>query len=291
MLFLIHLLGGFYCATKLSILKDDELVRLLLCVVLGWVFIVFYVFTYNTSSSGITGNTTSTKINDFVKNGNITNNNESNKHSSVVTKKNETIEQKSYEYSNEKVKTNNINASKSQNNNLFEGAVLNSIYASVAGVTYNGRQKYVQQCYTGQHLKVVRDVFNAYDNNAIALYANENQVGFVKKELAAQLSKKIDNGIKFDCIVENVTGGNNNYYGLNVKLYEIKNNKDNDIGKVYHNEASNSQKIQNNYHVSENYDDFDEEDEENLDEVWTARDFNEYYTGDRDNDNWEYPDN
>lgn len=42
MLFLIHLIGGFYCATKLFT-ETDALTNLIMSVFVGWLFIVIYL--------------------------------------------------------------------------------------------------------------------------------------------------------------------------------------------------------------------------------------------------------
>lgn len=291
MLFLIHLLGGFYCATKLEICEDSEMLRLVLCVMFGWVFIVYYVFTYKISTSSAISTVSSTSDTEnmsTVKENYYQKGNEIVKLLSVLTKINDTSKQKPANYTDEKDKDTYLN--QAQNKVALKVEHSNPIYSSVAGVTYNDRQKYVRQCYKGQRLKVVRDKNNAFDKNAIALYANGNQVGFIRKELAAQLSIKIDKGINFECIVENVTGGNDKYYGLNIKLNEVKNN-DNIIGKEYYNVSSNKKKVQRSFHFSDNYDDCNEDDETDQYEVWTSRDLNEYFTGDRDNEDWDFPDN
>lgn len=93
-----------------------------------------------------------------------------------------------------------------------------SFFTKVAGVTFENRQSYVRMCYQGQKLELVRDKYNAYDRNAIAVYAGNNQVGFISKELAADLAPRIDNGTVYECYVESVTGGGDKVYGLNIKL-------------------------------------------------------------------------
>lgn len=94
------------------------------------------------------------------------------------------------------------------------------IYSSVAGVTFNGRQYYVSKCYTGQQLRLVRDRFNSHDKNAIGVYAGANQIGFIKKELAATLAPIIDAGKELEAVVERVTGGGGYNYGVNIKITE-----------------------------------------------------------------------
>ena len=96
------------------------------------------------------------------------------------------------------------------NNNYF--------YSKVAGVTFENKQQYVRQCYIGQKLDLIRDRFNMYDRNAIAVYSGNHQVGFISKELAEKLAPKIDNGHTILCYVEDITGREYNNYGLNIKL-------------------------------------------------------------------------
>ncbi|MSS11744.1 hypothetical protein FYJ38_24365 [Clostridium sp. WB02_MRS01] len=96
-------------------------------------------------------------------------------------------------------------------------------YTKVVGVTFNNRQQYVKQCYNGQQLDLVRDKFNPYDKNAIAIYAGDNQVGFLSKELAQKLAPKMDVGTKFDCYVKSLTGGIDNNYGLNIRINNLCN--------------------------------------------------------------------
>lgn len=94
-------------------------------------------------------------------------------------------------------------------------------YTKVAGVTFENRQQYVKQCYAGQKLELIRDKFNVYDKNAVAVYAGEHQVGFLSKELAKSLASKMDSGRIYVCYVKTVTGGQaGNSYGLNIGISE-----------------------------------------------------------------------
>lgn len=96
------------------------------------------------------------------------------------------------------------------------------IYSKIAGVTMGAnRQLYASRCYKGQELELVRERTNPYDSNAIAIYAGNNQLGYIKRDLAETLAKEIDRGVTFKCTVEEVTGGADKNYGVNIKLSEI----------------------------------------------------------------------
>ena len=96
-----------------------------------------------------------------------------------------------------------------------------SFHTKIVGVTFEGRQGYIKECYEGQSLDLVRDKLNPYDSNAIAVYAGNYQVGFISKELASKLAPQIDMGKEFSCKVSSVTGGGDFPYGLNVQISEL----------------------------------------------------------------------
>lgn len=94
-------------------------------------------------------------------------------------------------------------------------------YTKIVGVTQEkNRQLYASRCVEGEELELVRERTNPYDSNAIAVYSGIHQVGYIKKEIAAQLAEKIDNGKRYRCYVEQVTGGNDWFYGVNIKIVE-----------------------------------------------------------------------
>jgi single-stranded-DNA-specific exonuclease len=63
----------------------------------------------------------------------------------------------------------------------------------VVGVTFAGRQGVIRQMQAGEPLMLRREPGNAYDRNAIRVERlNGVQVGYISKELAAELAKRID---------------------------------------------------------------------------------------------------
>ena len=97
----------------------------------------------------------------------------------------------------------------------------NEFYTKVVGVTQEkNRQLYASRCYVGQELELIRERTNPHDSNAIAVYAGNHQLGYIKKEIAAQLAGQIDCGRNFLCYVEHVTGGGDMFWGINIKIIE-----------------------------------------------------------------------
>lgn len=100
------------------------------------------------------------------------------------------------------------------------------IFTKAVGVTFDERQKHVKNCTVGQRLSLVREKDNEFDPNAIAIYSGNNQIGYVAKEIAAQLATKMDNGTEYECRVLKVTGGDGDKaFGLNIKIVETQDNE------------------------------------------------------------------
>ena len=59
----------------------------------------------------------------------------------------------------------------------------------VAGVTFEGRQRFVRRLTPTSVVQLEADPENPYDPNAIKVIADGNQIGFIPKELAATLKE------------------------------------------------------------------------------------------------------
>lgn len=96
-----------------------------------------------------------------------------------------------------------------------------AIKTKVVGVTIGDRQSSVKTCRSGEELQLQREPFNEVDKNAIAvLNKNGVKLGYLSKEIAPSLAKKMDNGLKLICKVIKVTGGGDLNYGLNISIYD-----------------------------------------------------------------------
>ncbi|MFW6026674.1 MAG: HIRAN domain-containing protein, partial [Candidatus Woesearchaeota archaeon] len=105
--------------------------------------------------------------------------------------------------------------SKGNNNGITK------LHTKVVGVTYENRQEYINLLSKNQILNLVRQPDNKYDKNAIAVFDNDTQIGFIKKELAKKLAPLIDKEEKFQCKVACVTGQNKSNLGVNILIEKI----------------------------------------------------------------------
>lgn len=95
------------------------------------------------------------------------------------------------------------------------------LYSKIAGITYDNRQIYARNCYIGQELKLIRDKFNKYDKNAVAVYENSRQLGFVPKDTAVTIAKLMDEGTVLKCYVEDINHGGYSTIGINIKITKV----------------------------------------------------------------------
>lgn len=94
------------------------------------------------------------------------------------------------------------------------------------GVTFSNddgtkRQDLLASLNAGDELKLVREKDNPFDNSAIAIFTKDDQqLGYLKKDLARDLAPNMDKGVKIKILVMDVTGGSDSAptRGLNIQL-------------------------------------------------------------------------
>lgn len=163
----------------------------------------------------------------------------------------------------------------------------NSFYTKVAGVSIGDRQHIIAGLKQGDELLLIRERDNKYDKNAIKICTLQGkQIGYIPAELAVNMAKKIDIGEQYTAKIEKITGGGELYYGVNLK---IRSTTDSGLiqNKRHSTPVQESAKTRQSTYVNKsNY-----YDDDGRYDTWTDRDYNEYYTGDPDNYDWDYPEN
>lgn len=85
---------------------------------------------------------------------------------------------------------------------------MSSHLVTMVGANFRSREAkaVTRHLYKGQALKLERDAENAYDPNAIQVVEPESGefIGFIPKELAAELAPLIDNGAATECSVAEI---------------------------------------------------------------------------------------
>jgi len=97
-------------------------------------------------------------------------------------------------------------------------------YSKIKGVTMvQIRQINIRELKSGQELHYIHEKDNAFDTNAIKLFADEQmtkELGYVSKELAPDLLEYMNkHDKKFTIVVSEVTGGTGDKsFGCNIKI-------------------------------------------------------------------------
>lgn len=85
-----------------------------------------------------------------------------------------------------------------------------TLYVRVAGVTYEGRQKYLKRLKGDEPVRIEPEPSNPYDPNAlavkIAMTDGVKHVGYVPRDLAKQIAPLLD-GENLMVVIDSVTGG------------------------------------------------------------------------------------
>ena len=89
-------------------------------------------------------------------------------------------------------------------------------FSKIMGVTFEGRQDIVAGMRPGRPLELRRDPGNAYDPNAIGVWYNQLQLGYLRREIAREIAPTIDAGARYVAEVTDVTGGGTRSFGVNI---------------------------------------------------------------------------
>lgn len=101
-----------------------------------------------------------------------------------------------------------------------------SFCTKIAGTTFDGRQGIILDLKNrgmlnyGQSLLLQREYNNKYDSNAVQVIHSQTKqiLGYIPKDTASDIARKMDNGTNFIAYVEAVTGGNSYNLGINIKV-------------------------------------------------------------------------
>lgn len=99
-----------------------------------------------------------------------------------------------------------------------------TLHTKVVGVTKKNEdgeniQKILGDLHDGDGLVLEREPDNRYDPNAIKVYAEGEHIGYIGKDLAKDLAKRMDSGAVVEASIDEITGGEDGlYYGCNISI-------------------------------------------------------------------------
>ncbi len=109
-----------------------------------------------------------------------------------------TLESKALESRVSKLEVNNI----SEYDMILTNIKKDGIIVGIKGLSFEDRLKNLEKLADGQSLFLKRDYLNKHDIDAIKIYSNTNELGFIPRELAKVLAPQMDFGLNFKAILE-----------------------------------------------------------------------------------------
>lgn len=113
-----------------------------------------------------------------------------------------------------------------EDNNYRDIIDQEQFYTKVVGVTFEERQKLIREIAVGESLELRREPSNPYDRNAIAVYYQEQLIGYLKASLARNLVIALDQGSKYQALVTQITGRDKDCLGVNICLRKSEKNNE-----------------------------------------------------------------
>lgn len=98
-------------------------------------------------------------------------------------------------------------------------------YSKIYGTSQRNRDGTSRQaairkhCYPSAPLDLIREPQNKHDSNAIAVFYDDSQLGYLSADVAWEYAQRIDNGtIKLSARIEDITGGTSDSKTLGVNI-------------------------------------------------------------------------
>ena len=98
------------------------------------------------------------------------------------------------------------------------------MHSKVVGVSFEGRQDIIANVVEGDSLILEREPSNAFDPNAIKVMWQGKCIGYISRDLARDLSDRMDKGFEYEVKVSETTGGNLDRpnRGVNIEIKVVK---------------------------------------------------------------------
>lgn len=98
--------------------------------------------------------------------------------------------------------------------------MIKNVKLKVVGVTFEGRQEIIKQLDKSDIITIRREPTNKFDTNAIAVWSEKGQVGYIGKDYATILSPMMDAGTQFEAIIAELDEYKGTHY-IHILINEI----------------------------------------------------------------------
>lgn len=111
-------------------------------------------------------------------------------------------------------------------------------FTKAVGVTFHNRQEVIKKISDGESVYLIREADNSHDPNAIGIYYNTEQIGYLNSRLARNLAQAMDRGVKYDSYVTQVTGRDKDTLGVNLCIRKREQETDSKSLRLTRNQLS-----------------------------------------------------
>lgn len=98
--------------------------------------------------------------------------------------------------------------------------MIKNVKLKVVGVTFEGRQEIIKQLNRDDIITIRREPINRFDTNAIAVWTEKGQIGYIGKDYASILAPMMDTGTQFEATIAELDEYKNTHY-VHILINEI----------------------------------------------------------------------
>ena len=98
--------------------------------------------------------------------------------------------------------------------------MIKNVKLKVVGVTFDGRQEVIKQLNGNDIITLRREPTNRFDTNAIAVWSEKGQVGYIGKDYSSILAPMMDAGTQLEATIATVDEYKGTHY-LHIMINEV----------------------------------------------------------------------
>ena len=100
---------------------------------------------------------------------------------------------------------------------------MRTILSKINGVTYNNAQSYIPKLKVNDELIAIKDKNNKFDPNAIIIKFEDKKLGYLPKDIAAELKNYSEHNLRV--YVNKIVGGGSFNYGVRIRIQIFENSE------------------------------------------------------------------
>lgn len=98
--------------------------------------------------------------------------------------------------------------------------MIKNVKLKVVGVTFDGKQEIIKQLNKSSTITIRREPTNKFDTNAIAVWSEIGQVGYIGKDYASILAPMMDGGTQFNASIAELDEYKGTHY-IHILINEV----------------------------------------------------------------------